>query len=260
MNNTNETKALKKQLMAAIAMVMVAAVALTSATYAWFVSNNSVKATTSSISAQSNSAFMVIQYDTTAVSSDKTEDSATILNTALFPAQWKNNFAADKSTTGEKIYQFETAFGKSPLAAGYEMETTSLKAIGDPAVAVNEQYAVKNTFNISSKGSNLTALKVAAASIADDNKGNNKLDDALRVLVVCGENWVLCDKNSIVQSSNTENSGYLAETVEVGKDTQVDMYVYYDGNNTEIYTNNLAELTNESSKITVQFDATAPTN
>ncbi|MDD3360720.1 MAG: hypothetical protein PHW34_03515 [Hespellia sp.] len=45
MNNTNETKALKKQLMAAIAMVMVAAVALTSATYAWFVNNSKVTAT-----------------------------------------------------------------------------------------------------------------------------------------------------------------------------------------------------------------------
>ena len=54
-------KALKKQLMAAIAMVCVAAVALSSATYAWFVSNNNVKATTSSISAQSNAPFLVIR-------------------------------------------------------------------------------------------------------------------------------------------------------------------------------------------------------
>ena len=44
-------------------MVLVAAVALGSSTYAWFVSNNSVKATTSGISAQSNAAFMVIKYN-----------------------------------------------------------------------------------------------------------------------------------------------------------------------------------------------------
>ena len=47
-----DTKALKKQMGAAIAMVLVAAVALGSATFAWFVSNNSVKATTSNIAAQ----------------------------------------------------------------------------------------------------------------------------------------------------------------------------------------------------------------
>ena len=49
-------KSLKKQLAAAIAMVCVAAVALGSSTYAWFVSNNTVKAVTTNISAQSNSA------------------------------------------------------------------------------------------------------------------------------------------------------------------------------------------------------------
>ena len=39
-------KSLKKQLAAAIAMVVVAAVALSSSTYAWFVSNNTVTAKT----------------------------------------------------------------------------------------------------------------------------------------------------------------------------------------------------------------------
>ena len=56
MTETKSVKTLKKQLGAAIAMVLVAAVALGSSTYAWFVSNNSVKATTTNISAQSNSA------------------------------------------------------------------------------------------------------------------------------------------------------------------------------------------------------------
>ena len=52
--NLGSVKALKKQLGAAVAMVCVAAVALGSSTYAWFVSNNTVDATVSSISAQSN--------------------------------------------------------------------------------------------------------------------------------------------------------------------------------------------------------------
>ena len=39
-----ETKALKKQLAAAIAMVLVAAIALGAATFAWFVNNNAVTA------------------------------------------------------------------------------------------------------------------------------------------------------------------------------------------------------------------------
>ena len=61
MTETKSVKALKKQLAAAIAMVVVAAIALGSSTYAWFVSNNTVTATTTNISAQSNSAFLLIQ-------------------------------------------------------------------------------------------------------------------------------------------------------------------------------------------------------
>ena len=58
--NLGSVKALKKQLGAAVAMVCVAAVALGSSTYAWFVTNNKVDATTTNISAQSNAAFMTI--------------------------------------------------------------------------------------------------------------------------------------------------------------------------------------------------------
>lgn len=66
MNETknNSVKALKKQMAAAVAMVCVAAVALGSSTYAWFVSNNNVDATISTISAQSNAPFLKITSGT----------------------------------------------------------------------------------------------------------------------------------------------------------------------------------------------------
>ena len=49
-------------------------------------------------------------------------------------------------------------------------------------------------------------------------------------------------------SSNTQ-------TVTHDADTQVTMYVYYDGNDTEIYSNNLPNLEAASSRITVAFTA-----
>lgn len=48
-----DTKALKKQMGAAIAMVLVAAVALGSATFAWFVNNTKVKAESVNVAAKS---------------------------------------------------------------------------------------------------------------------------------------------------------------------------------------------------------------
>ena len=72
-------KHLRKQLMAAIAMVVVAAIALGSSTYAWFVTNNKVDATTTNISAQSNAAFMTIANgETGAKNADTTSVSTTL--------------------------------------------------------------------------------------------------------------------------------------------------------------------------------------
>lgn len=248
------SKAIRKQLLAAVAMVLVAAVALGSSTYAWFVTNNEVTATTSQISAQSNAAFMNIKYNASAVNSDLTADVATLASEALYPAQWKNNFDASKGTSDPKVYQFETAYAQAVGAAA--MDASTLKAIGTPTEAVTADYAVKNVFNISSKGTGLTDLKVTGCEIKSGDAGNTALDNALRVLVVCGSNWVVCSKTGIVQSSHT-TAGYLAASVTAGADTEVDLYVYYDGNESEIYTNNLANLSASSSKITITFGATA---
>ena len=267
-------KALKKQLMAAIAMVLVATIALGSSTYAWFVTNNTVKATTSQISAQSNAAFMKIKYNATATTSDLTADYATLASEALYPAQWKNNFDASGTTTGTKVYQFETAYGTNPTSTGYTMDASTLKVVGDPAAAVSADYAVANVFNISSKGTDLLNLKVAGATILTSDTitgetsdaGNVNLDNALRVLVVCGTNWVLCDKSGVILDSEGRTSGddlgmfgatasSNTQTVTHDADTEVTMYVYYDGNDTEIYSNNLPNLEAASSRITVTFTA-----
>ena len=64
-------------------MVCVAAVALGSSTYAWFVSNNTVKGTTTNISAQSNAPFLKIDsVAVTAGSDNKVYDA--VFETSTF--------------------------------------------------------------------------------------------------------------------------------------------------------------------------------
>ena len=265
-------------------MVCVAAVALGSSTYAWFVTNNTVKASTSQISAQSNAAFMKIKYSTTATTSDLTADYATLASKALYPAQWADHkFETDgkPTMTGTDLttggtYKFETAYGTDPTASGYAMVKSTLKSVGDPEAAVTADYAVANVFNISSKGTDLTNLKVSGATIltsdtisgAASDAGNSHLDNALRVLVVQGSNWVLCDKDGVLEDSNglkraedTQNNPAdlgkfgTGVTVTHDRDTLVTMYVFYDGNDAEIYSNNLPSLEAISSRITVTFTA-----
>lgn len=54
-----ETKALKKQLGAAIAIVIVAAIALGAATFAWFVNNTKVKADGANVTATAANTLLI---------------------------------------------------------------------------------------------------------------------------------------------------------------------------------------------------------
>lgn len=258
-----DTKALKKQMGAAIAMVLVAAVALGSATFAWFVSNNKVDATSSKISAQSNAAFMYIR-DENEQSKDLRTDDSSVQDTQLYPAHWVTTAesTADGNYKGKTVANFYTAFGTSADENGYGMDSTSLKEVaaegktaGTVEAATAGKYAVKNTFHVGSKGANLSNLKVESCSIKETNGDNGEFDSALRVLVKCGDKWVLCDKNQILASSD---SNKLADTVSSSEQT-IEFYVFYDGDDTKIYTNNLDNLNTASKRINVVFTADSTT-
>lgn len=234
-------------------MVVVAGVALSSATYAWFVSNNSVEATTSTISAQLNAAFMYIRDEKT-TSTDLRADTSSIDEKALYPAHWSLN--------GETVTYANTANFYTATAAAMASGTATLvkggsETDGSPAAAVAGTYAVKNTFYVGAKGNGVTDLTVASDGISISNTANTNLDNALRILVKCDNNWVLCNKDSILGASN--DSHKLADKVEVGSGNEkaIEIYVFYDGDDTNIYTNNLAQLEAVSNAITVTFTATA---
>lgn len=260
-----DTKALKKQMGAAIAMVLVAAVALGSATFAWFVTNSKVDATTSTISAQSNAAFMYIREE-----GNNDKDSTTAKSTvpsavdekALYPAHWA--LVGESGTDAGKHYEtagkFYTAFGKS--ASDGTMDGKSI-VVGDPEQAVTDKYAVKNTFRIGSKGSTLRDLVVAGASLGAD--GNTQFDKSLRVLVKNGDNWVLCgykdEANPFTILGASSATNMIAPKVDgsdADKEVVVDMYIFYDGDEAEaIKTNNLSNLKEAAKAITVNFTATS---
>lgn len=95
------SKAIRKQLLAAVAMVLVAAVALSSSTYAWFAANNKVSATNMQVTATTsqslvitNSAIPTASTGTVTVASSD-EDA-----TALIPATHDSTWAT--YTTGLK--------------------------------------------------------------------------------------------------------------------------------------------------------------
>ena len=261
-----DTKALKKQMVAAIAMVLVAAVALGSATFAWFVSNNKVEATTASVSAQSNAPFLKIgkATDTTLTETAATQVAGTDDKVELYPSQWNHQVV-------DGTYQFESAYASD--AAKPDILTGSRFAVGGVDAQYRPDYALKQSFKIGTtddKAGSFQNLRVASVKV---NAGNNSegLKGAICVLVKCGDNWGVYKEttvgaeltvygdgttitNNLTGKAGTSVDDALVAEIAANATETVDVYVFYDGSASTVYTDNLASLKNCG--VTVAFTAT----
>ena len=250
MNEAN-TKSLKKQMMTAIAMLLVTLLALGTATYAWFVSNNNVTATTTKVSAQSNSAYLVIDTKTTSTSSTSAATASETFSpdTKLYPAQWNN-------TVDTNTWQFESAYA-SAKDAGTEKSGTRF-AVGDPDTAASKDYTLANTFYIGTGTYDGTFTNLKVTGVTVNNTTSSQLDDAMRVLVTCGSEWTVWSKAGIESGSHKTSStadGIIKESgITKGTDATVKVYVYYDGADSKVFTTNLENL--KDCGVTVTFEAT----
>mgnify|MGYP001157677309 FL=1 len=266
-------------------MVCVAAVALGSSTYAWFVSNNTVTGKTASISAQSNAPFLVISNDAITKTSTKTEETTTVADKTLYPVQM---VAANDDAT---VFTWQSAYA-SASDTSTEKATTRF-TVQD---ADKENYYVKQTFHIGTNGTTkgqFKNLRVSGVTVTP-GQTDDELKNAIRVMVVCGAEIAIYDQSgTLVTTYNnsttttasnqtitgltaeenrqangtTTNAAYLTTANDVfpttaGEigDKTVDVYVYYDGAVANVRTDNLDKL--GSVKATVSFtadDAAAPT-
>ncbi len=258
-----ETKALKKQLGAAIAMVLVAAVALGSATYAWFVTNNEVKATTTTISAQSNAAFMTIANGKTGASTANTTEVTTAIGAdELYPATLGEETGSIKGT-------WMTGYGTDLTNA--ELKGNLIKCVGTAGTtagtteaATSGEFALQQEYNISAKnGQTLSDLKVKEVTAGTTEFS---LKSALRILVTNSDGTVwavygLSENQSEYElklsSSDLNSEVTFASKIEAGTDTAVHVYLYYEGSDSSITTANLVNgKLSATNAVTVTFTAT----
>lgn len=261
-----DTKALKKQMGAAIAMVLVAAVALGSATFAWFVSNNKVTATTASVSAQSNAPFLKIgkDTDTELTKTEETQVAGVNDKVKLYPSQWNHQIA-------DATYQFESAYASD--ASKPDMLGGSRFAVGGVDADHRPDYALKQSFKIGTtddKAGSFQNLKVASVKVnaGDESEG---LKSAICVLVKCGNQWGVYREtedgteltaygdnttivNNLTGETGTSVTDALVAKIAAKTTVTVDVYVFYDGSASTVYSKNLANLNNCG--VTVSFTAT----
>ena len=254
MKETKNVKALKKQLAAAIAMVCVAAVALGSSTYAWFVSNNQVTADVGNITAQSNAAFLQIGQ-TANIKKGSTSTEITNLNATLYPVRP----VADSIANGKKASEitWETSYAKKSDAA---LSTGKYYSVTEPET--NRYIKTTSVFVNTSQGE-FTNLKVDSVNVSAVTN-DAKIVGAVGVLFTCGENWELWTNQVAYDPTSTSNADpawtkkagstdALLATVN-GTATEVKVTVFYDGDYGTIFTDNLPNL--HDAKINFALSAT----
>ena len=279
MKETKNVKALKKQLAAAIAMVCVAAVALGSSTYAWFVSNNTVDATVSSISAQSNAAYLTIDK-VEAMTNAGTQTAVDLASSPvkLYPSRphqadndtktdWK-----DSATPADLVWQ--TAYAKTADKADAQTDTTgkgiyyNLTHTTDTVTGTTGYVSTSQVYVSSSQGA-FNSLKLDSMSVtAKGDNAKNDIVNAVGALVSCGNNWELWEYDKTLnenaggwkQTAKSTNSlsgatdTTFGEAVTSNKVLTVNISLFYDGDYETIKTANFDSL--GQAKVALGFSAT----
>ena len=279
-----------KKLIHALCMLLVAAVLMGTSTFAWFSMNREVTATGMQITAKSDSVFLLIGSGdadtaseiqtagtiTTALTVDANAAQVypsahdTITNTATATATDVSNLHhyvdGSSNTITVDAYNALDASEKSNYTAVNQPGTNWYYRIADAVNAsastkqynylatVDSAYVIHKTCYITlAAGSNDAAnLKVSNMAIASNNTatgtGNDVTFAPVKVLITTATAQVELD------SSTTSSNTVLASTVTDDAVVQVDIFIYYNGNDTNVFTNNVANLDGATIDLTFSVD------
>ena len=110
------------------------------------------------------------------------------------------------------------------------------------------KYVIKRTVYLTLAVGSDTAHNLTVTPTIEIKDGETGADiTAVKVLVVTGDNCVILDKDSGETSLHTTDFDITADSV-----IAVDIYIYYDGEEASVYTNNVADLA--AAEISLEFD------
>ena len=202
------SKAIKRQLLAAIAMVLVAALALGSSTYAWFVASGTVTATGMSVQVQSEGG-LAISYGGTAWATTAT---ANMDLKKLFPASTKDLAKWVHATvTAPNSYAAAAKDYSDVTGEVFNTGTGTPKALfkDDNDYVVMKEFLVRSTAQDTAslaKGLFVKDIKVTTTKDGKDADAEKRLSTSLRVGVQCGSNSYIFGPVSVTADGSTSSA------------------------------------------------------
>ena len=250
-----------KVIIPALGILLLSTAASVTGTVAWFSMNNTVTATNMKVTVQSDAAFLLIAAndpDADPLSASdvqelkKTKVDAFDTTDQLFPvahdAIAKTDDAEAKGT-GEnaKLTKWYYRYSNDPESANGNSELPGDPLSAKTYIASFDGYVLKNTFSITvAEGSNTVSnLQVGSVSIDATDK------QAVNVLITTGgTNGAAQEFSGDGSTKSPTGDVVLAPSVTSTSVIVVSVYIYWDGNNEEVYTNGIGNLKDTSVEIT----------
>ena len=244
-------KKLTRKLFMSIIAVAFAFIALGTSTYAWFAMNQEVAVTGMQISAKSDSTYLIIGSSDvleTVQTANDTSVAMTVTDTEaqVYPSAYSNvTNITSAATVGNWYYKVADAPNASASTSA-EVALTSENF---------SKYVIKKTVyvTLAKESQDATNLKVQTFGLTmkNDKNGQDETIAPVKVLVVSSTAAVELDST---KTGENVPSTVLAASVTDQALIQLDIYIYYDGNDAAVYTNNIANL--EGAIITLSFGVT----
>ena len=221
-------KALRKQLFAAIAMTIVAILAVTSSTFAWFATNTRVTVSQMSMTATSADPFLQIKRSTDA---DTEYTTALTFNSTDDPEVTVTDLKLVAPTAIGTTTTWYTALSGNPDQAVDALSSTSQTVVADG----DTDYMIKKVLTIKNSSTVIAENLEASATITIGTGTDIKMNAAARVLIVTSTgSYALfnSDRTILTTAPATASNAILAATLAAGATINVTVYVYFDGTDT----------------------------
>ena len=238
-------KKLYRKMFVSLMTLMLVMSSLVVSTFAWFSMNEEVVVEGLEITVDSNSIYLIVgtENNLTAVQTageTSLDFGMTFAESKVFPSAHETLAnASDANTYGNWYYQF----GDSPSAS------TSTKAKNYLTANNFDSYVIHKVCYLTvTVGSNPAEnLVVSGVTITSNSSatGNNATLTPVKIVIASSTAVVELD------STNTSSNTVLVDTITDQALVAIDIFLYYNGNDASVYTNNVANL--DGAEIEIEF-------
>ena len=233
-----------KVIIPALGLLLLSTAASVTGTVAWFAANTTVTANGMPVTAKSDSTFLLIKAGTATLDQIRTgkltSDTAVNASAALLPAAHNNTVTNITTADTVSNWYYKTSDDPSVYGGeGKESEPTALTAFTN--------YVLVNEFSlgIAAGGNSMSNLKVGNCTLTTAG------DAAVKVLVAT---------SSAVEEFSASGAG--STTLQASLDTSsvmtVKVYIYWDGEDADVYTNGISDLQSTSVSLTFTGSVVQP--